>query len=144
MLAQERESDRRARLEVLERFISERLNDAILRLLEETATLHRRLTTSEESASKSQLEDRTIAFIVDNHQEWQTQVEARMSDIMTDLQLKGIKINELQNSQSTNSHSRNDRVEDKLILLERQLEEQRRNTPSGIHSQNDEGRIEHS
>ena len=127
MLAQERESEtRRARLEVLERFISEHLNDAILRLPEETLMLHRRLTTLEESTSKSQLEDRTIASMVDNHQEWQTQVEARMSDIMTDLQLKEIKLNELENSQSTNSHSRNDRVEDKLILLERQLEEQRR------------------
>ena len=127
MLAQERESQtRRARLEVLERFISEHLNDAIIRLPEETLNLHRRLTTLEESTSKSQMEDRTIASMVDNHQEWQTQVEARMSDIMTDLQLKEIKLNELQNSQSTNSHSRNDRVEDKLILLERQIEEQRR------------------
>ena len=48
MLAQERESEtRKARLEVLERFISEHLNDAILRLL----ILHRRLTSLEETAS---------------------------------------------------------------------------------------------
>ena len=43
MLAQERESEtRRARLEVLERFISEHLNDAMLRLPEETLILHRK------------------------------------------------------------------------------------------------------
>ena len=44
MLAQERESETRtARLEVLERFTSEHLNDATLRLPAETLNLHQRL-----------------------------------------------------------------------------------------------------
>ena len=49
-----------------------------------------------------------------------------MSDMMADLQSKELKLNELQNSQSNDSHSRNDRLEDKLIRLERQVEEHRR------------------
>ena len=56
MLAQEREAElRKARLEVLEQFISENLNDAMLRLPTETQNLHQRLSTLEESGSRSQL-----------------------------------------------------------------------------------------
>ena len=81
MLAQERESEtRKARLEVLERFTSERLNDAILRLPVETQNLNQRLTSLEESCSKSQLEGRTLASAIDNHQEWQSQ-ESKLSDL---------------------------------------------------------------
>ena len=127
MLAQERESEtRKARLDVLERFTSEHLNDAILRLPVETCTLHQRLTSLEESNSKSQLEGRTLASMIDNHQEWQSQVEGKLSDLMADQQSKDLKTLELLNTQSTESHSRDDRLEDKLKRLERQVEEQRR------------------
>ena len=72
MLAQERESEtRKARLEVLERFTSEHLSDAMLRLPAETQNLHQRVMVLEELNSKSQLESRTLASMIDNHQEWQ-------------------------------------------------------------------------
>ena len=116
------------------------MNDAIVGLPEETLILHRRLTSLEEGASKSQLDDRIRASMIDNHQEWQIQVEAKMSDIMTDLQLKEVKLNELQNSQSsdsTNSHAGNDRLEDRLVLLERRLGELQNSQSSNSHSEND-------
>ena len=68
MLAQERESEtQRARLEVLERFISEHFTDAIKRLPAETQNLKK--TDLEESSSKSQLDQRTLASMIDNHQD---------------------------------------------------------------------------
>ena len=76
MLAQERESEtRKARLEVLERVIGEKLNDALLRVPAETQNLNERLTRVEEWGSQTQMDGRTIASMVDNHQEWQSQVE---------------------------------------------------------------------
>ena len=83
MLAQERESaeTQKARLEVLERFLSEHLTDAIKRLPAEIQNLNQRLVSLEESSSKSQLDQRTLASMIDNHQEWQTQVEAKLSDL---------------------------------------------------------------
>ena len=45
MLAQERESEtRKARLEVIEKFIGEKLNNAMLRVPAETQNLNQRLT----------------------------------------------------------------------------------------------------
>ena len=127
MLAQERESEtRKARLEVLERFTSEHLNDAMLRLPAETLNLHQRLASLEESSSKSQLDDRTLASMIDNHQEWQSQVETKLSDLTADQQSRDLKTIELLDAHSTEAHSRNDRLEDKLSRLERQVEEQRR------------------
>ena len=59
LLAQERESEtRKARLEVLEKFIGEKLNDAMLRVPAETRNLNERLLKLEEWSSQSQLEDR--------------------------------------------------------------------------------------
>ena len=56
MLAQERESEtRKARLEVLERVIGEKLNDALLRVPAETQNLNERLTRIEEWGSKTQM-----------------------------------------------------------------------------------------
>ena len=121
MLAQERESETgKARLEVIERVIGEKLNDAMLRLPAETQNLNQRLTKLEESSSQPQLGERTVASMVDSHQEWQTQVENKLSDLITDQQLKEIKNAELLED------SRNERLEDKLRGLERQVEEQRR------------------
>ena len=127
LLAQERESEtRKARLEVLEKFIGEKLNDAMLRVPAETQNLNQRLTRLEELSSQSQMGERTVASMVDNHQEWQSQVETKMTDLITDQQLKEIKINELLETHSRESHSRNERLEDKLKRLELQVEEQRR------------------
>ena len=60
-----------------------------------------------------------------------------MTDIMKDLQLKGITLNELKNSQSNSSHSGNDRLEDRLVLLERRLEELQNSQSTNSHSEND-------
>ena len=61
MLAQERESEtRKARLEVLENFIGEKLNDAMLRVPAETRNLNERLMKLEEWSSQSQFEDRKL------------------------------------------------------------------------------------
>ena len=113
-------------MEVLERFISEHLTDAIKRFPAETQNLHQRLMSLEESSSKSQLDQRTLASMIDNHQEWQTQVEAKLSDLTADQQSKDLKMVEVLDTHSTEAHSRNDRLEDKLIRLERQVEEQRK------------------
>ena len=127
MLAQERESEtRKARLEVLERVIGEKLNDALLRVPAETQNLNERLTRIEEWGSQTQMDGRTVASIVDNHQEWQSQVEEKLTDLMTNQQLKEIKFNELLEANSRDSHSRNERLEDKLRKLEHQIETQRR------------------
>ena len=127
MLAQERESEtRKARLEVLEKFVGEKLNDAMLRVPAETRNLNERLMKLEEWSSQSQLEDRKVASMVDNHQEWQSQVEDKLTDLTTNQQLKEIKFNELLEANSRESHSRNERLEDKLNRLELQVEEQRR------------------
>ena len=127
MLAQERESEtRKARLEVLERFTSEHLNDAMLRVPAETQNLNQRLMSLEELNSKSQLDTRTLASMRDNHQDWQSQVEEKLSDLTADQQSRDQKLKELLNAQSTETHSQNDRLEDKLRRLERQVEEQRR------------------
>ena len=64
--------------------------------------------------------------MVDNHQEWQSQVEDKLTDLMTDQQLKEVKTSELLEAHSRESHSRNERLEDKLKRLELQVEEQRR------------------
>ena len=80
----------------------------------------------EDSCSKSQLEGRTLASAIDNHQEWQSQVESKLSDLTADQQSKDLKTVELIEAQSTEAHSRNDRLEDKLKRLECQVEEQRR------------------
>ena len=77
-------------------------------------------------SSQSQLEKRKVASMVDNHQEWQSQVEDKLTDLMTNQQVKEIKINELLEANSRESHSRNERLEDKLKRLELQVEEQRR------------------
>ena len=127
MLAQERESEtRKARLEVLERVIGEKLNDALLRVPAETQNLNERLTRIEEWGSQTQMDGRTVASMVDNHQEWQSQVEEKVTDLMTNQQLKEIKFNELLEANSRDSHSRNERLEDKLRKLEHQIETQRR------------------
>ena len=95
-MAQERESEtRKARLEVLEKFVGEKLNDAMLRVPAETRNLNERLMKLEEWSSQSQLEDRKVASMVDNHQEWQSQVEDKLTDLMTNQQVKEIKFNEL-------------------------------------------------
>ena len=68
MLAQERESEtRKARLEVLEKFVGEKLNDAMLQVPAETRNLNERLLRLEEWSSQSQLEDRKVASLVDSH-----------------------------------------------------------------------------
>ena len=127
MLAQERESEtRKARLEVLEKFIGEKLNDAMLRVPAETQNLNQRLTKIEELSSQSQMGERKFASMMDNHQEWQSQVEDKLTDLMTDQQLKEVKTKELLEAHSRESHSRNERLEDKLKRLELQVEEQRR------------------
>ena len=70
MLAQERESETgKARFEVLERVIGEKLNDALLRVPAETHNLNERLTRIEEWGSQPQMDERTIASTVDNRQE---------------------------------------------------------------------------
>ena len=127
MLAQERESETsKARLEVLERVIGEKLNDAMLRVPAETQNLNERLTRIEELSSQGQMDERTVASMVDNHQEWQSQVENKLTDLMTSQQLKEIKNKELLEAHSRESHSRNERLEDKLKKLEHQVESQRR------------------
>ena len=106
MLAQERESEiRKARLEVLERVIGEKLNDALLRVPAETQNLNERLTRIEEWGSQTQMDGRTVASMVDNHQEWQSQVEEKVTDLMTNQQLKEIKLKELLEANSRESHS---------------------------------------
>ena len=92
----------------------------------ETRNLNERLLKLEEWGSQSQLEERKIASMVDNHQEWQTQVEEKLTDLVTKQQLTEIKFNELLEGQSKESHSRNERLEDKLKRLELQVEEQRK------------------
>ena len=72
MLAQEKESETRsARLEVLEKFVGENLNDAMLRVPAETRNLNERLLKLDGWVSQSQLEEREIASMVDHHQEWE-------------------------------------------------------------------------
>ena len=125
--AQEREPEtRKARLEVLEKFVGEKLNDAMLRVPVETQNLHQRLTKLEDLSSQSQLGERKFASMMDNHQEWQSQVEDKLTDLLTNQQLKEVKTNELLEAHSRESHSRNERLEDKLKRLELQVEEQRR------------------
>ena len=144
MLAQERESEtRKARLEVLERVIGEKQNDALLRVPAETQNLNERLTRIEEWGSQTQMDGRTIASMEDNHQEWQTQVEGKGTDL-TNQQLKERKFNELLEANSRESHSRNERLEDRLRKLENQLETQRTDSQIGGHSQNDKGGIEYA
>ena len=53
-------------------------------------------------------------------------MEGKLSDLTADQQSKDLKTIELLDAQSTEAHSRNDRLEDKLKRLERQVEEQRR------------------
>ena len=72
------------------------------------------------------MEERKIASMVDNHQEWQNQVEEKLTDLVTKQQLMEIKFDELLEGQSRESHSRNERLEDKLKRLELQVEEQRK------------------
>ena len=72
------------------------------------------------------MDERTIASTVDDHQEWQSQVEGKVTDLMTNQQLKEIKFNELLEAISRESHFRNERLEDKLRKLEHQIETQRR------------------
>ena len=67
-----------------------------------------------------------MASMVDNHQEWQCQVEDKLTDLTTNQQLKEMKFNELLEANSRESHSRNERLEDKLRRLELQVEEQRK------------------
>ena len=67
MSAQERESEtRKAQLEVLEEFVGEKLNDAMLRVPVETRNLNERLLKLEEWSSQSQLEDRKVASMVES------------------------------------------------------------------------------
>ena len=127
MLAQERESEtRKARLEVLEKFVGEKLTDALLRVPAETRNLNERLMKLEEWSSQTQLEERRVASMVDNHQEWQSQVEDKLTDLTTNHQVKEMKLNEVLEANSRESHSRNERLEDKLKRLELQIEDQRR------------------
>ena len=64
--------------------------------------------------------------MVDNHQEWQSQAEDKLTDLTTNQQLKEMKFNELLEANSRESRSRDERLEDKLKRLELQVEEQRR------------------
>ena len=82
----------------------------------ETQNLNERLTRIEEWGSQTQMDERTIASMVDNHQEWQSQVEGKVTDLMTNQQLKEIKFNELLEANSRESHSER----------ENQIETQRR------------------
>ena len=126
MLAQEREGElRKARLDVLEQFLTENLNDALLRLPEETRNLHHKLSALETSGPNTQYGDRALDSVIDNHQEWQDQVERKLSDLTDEQRSREIRINERFNDQSTQSHSVNDRLMEKLIGLERLVEEQR-------------------
>ena len=81
----------------------------MLRLPAETQILHQRLTALEESGSQSQLGDRTLDSVIDNHQEWQTQVETKLSDLIAEQQSKELRTIELLDAHSTESHSMNDR-----------------------------------
>ena len=64
--------------------------------------------------------------MADNHQEWQNQVEEKLTYLVTKQQLMEIKFDELLEGQSRESHSGNERLEDKLRRLELQVEEQRK------------------
>ena len=126
MLSQEREGElRKAGLDVLEQFLTENVNDALLRLPEETRNLHQRLTVLETSGSQGQWGDRALESVIDNHQDWQNQVERRLSDLTEDQRSKETRINERFNEQFAQSHFVNDRLIEKLIGLERVVEEQR-------------------
>ena len=81
----------------------------MLRVPAETRNLNERLLKLEEWGSQSQLEERKIASMVDNHQEWQNQVEEKLTDLVTKQQLMEIKFDELLERQSRESHSRNER-----------------------------------
>ena len=126
MLSQEREGEtRKARLEVLERFVTDKVNDALLKLPKETQNLHQRLSVLEASGTQSKWGDQTLESVIDNHQGWQDQVEGRLSDLIQDQQSKETRINERFNDQFAQSHSMNDRLMEKLTALERVVEEQR-------------------
>ena len=66
--------------QILEKFVGEHLNDTMLRVPAETRNLNERLLKLEEWGSQSQLEERKIASMVDNHQEWQNQVEEKLTE----------------------------------------------------------------
>ena len=95
MLAQEREGElRKARLDVLEQFLTENLNDALLRLPAETLNLHQRLTALEESGSHSQFGGKTLDSFIDNHQEGQNQEEIKLSDLIEEQRVREMRIDE--------------------------------------------------
>ena len=110
---------------MVEQFLTDKVNDTLLRLPQETQNLHQRLTALETSGSQGSRGDATLESVIDKHQEWQHQVERRLSDLTQDQQVKETRINERFNDQFAQSHSVNDRLMEKLIGLERVVEEQR-------------------
>ena len=126
ILSQEREGElKKARLEVIEQFLAEKVNDTLLRLPQETQNLHQRLTVLETSGSQGNRGDAILESVIDNHQDWQNQVERRLSDLIQDQRTKETRINERFNDQFAQSHSINDRLMEKLMELERVVKEQR-------------------
>ena len=126
MLSQEREGElNKARLGVLEKFLSENVNDTMLRVPQETQILHQRVTALEVARPSGDRGDASLESMADRHQDWQNQVERRLSDLVQDQRIKETRINERFNDQSAQSHSVNDRLMEKLMGLERVVEEQR-------------------
>ena len=96
---------------MLEQFVTAKVNDALLKHPQETQNLHQRLSVLETSRTQGQWGDKTLESVIDNHQGWQNQIEGRLSDLIQDQQSKEKRIN--------------DRLMEKLIALERAVEEQR-------------------
>ena len=86
------------------------MNDTLLRVPEETRNLHQRLTVLEASGSQGQWGNRTLESVIDNHQEWQDQMEGKFSDLIQDQRSKETRINERFNEQFAQSHSMGDKA----------------------------------
>ena len=110
---------------VLQKFLSENVNDAMLRIPQETQNLHQRVIALEASRPLGSQGDTSLESVVDKHQDWQNQVEIRLSDLVQDQQVEENRINERFNDQFAQSHSVNERLMEKLMGLERTVEEQR-------------------
>ena len=97
----------------------------MLRVPQETQILHQRVTALEAARPSGDRGDASLQSMADRHQDWQNQVERRLSDLVQDQRIKETRINERFNDQSAQSHSVNDRLMEKLMGLERVVEEQR-------------------
>ena len=96
--------------------MSENVNDAMLRLPQETQNLHQRVTALEAAGPSGNRGDAS-----DRHQDWQNQVERRLSDLVQDQRIEETRINERFNDQSGQSHSVNDRLMEKLMACHETL-----------------------